>query len=1465
MEMEDTKSSAPESETKVSAWDSPIRRPNTPPLLESEALSPTDWPSLIPLDELKPTGETPKEEPKTETKDTPEQTSWDTSPRQRPETGITRPENVRKQSRTSEKPRGGKNTVRPENTTPAKAETKSESRPANKKFQKKQAKNGTPAKTNGKRGKGKAKQQKKQAAQADPPEEDSPKEESSEEEEKDQEREEKIQKEVSFIDNVQKYRATYVKGDEDAKKRLEKAGLTDLRTTKASASRNPHALGASVRAFLTAQALGLLYENGCRHVASLFGGDRDSGIAAFLNKGVPKEHQLKVSVLGHDVVPQDIIRRTNRSKQAKEPIDGYLLVNVYSFDGLPIEPKTLAPLLIRGPVAAIWHPFNGVMKRINETGGWIRLPDDMIQMHASKEDDSAVIHPALDWAHSPGTYNDPYVAFAWTLVRRICDLSLILFKESMATKTSVSHIPSDFKMVEIDMPDLSNGIKRVLYERLPIAAKVHWRHLPFLTSRRGVVDTRLKASLERWINYRNLGRYTLQQLQGLARQHIQSETRYKGLVELFPEQITNVIADTIHAALISHLERNSEKVAFNGSYGAAVEFNNSSLSELGKNQLDELNSTYDTLITVAKTGLIIIGGTVLIGMTVMSLTKLIEPRFRGFMFGGVPANLKDSLEGSVFSAWLLKGCSFVKSTLHEAPARHILLNIFPIAVVEELIKRGHWLLSLGIPLAEILAYSGRWVAESPYTSTLVKYSDVSLKAVIHGAKHVLFTVLPLPFGILTHVLHNVLIYAEQSGVPANVVSAGQVAMTAAAALPPAWKVVGITAGLVALGVTAFLVVRRLRAPSISEWEIFYEAYYDEGTSWTTRPPVSSELLHVEELLLNRNTVKYVTDAPIEDSPPAQHLKQVVKTPFIEIQYETESSIHLFAAFNCPMYAACSSPQNIWAVCQNRLNRASPLTTEEQEEAWSFMKNNRYPGFEFFSQSEIDELQSYDIHPLRRRFGDEQGMTLIAKWGESFKGTRKYARNSENARRMQDDPPDRNYRGFRKVQGIVKTREWLYRRNEDSTPAFRPRAIHNVDGGAAAWLGSAVTEAMDRFKAKYNVFADPQWIDTIDGQTWQFHACYGGASTDYELTYWKSRALQGPPGSVWITVAGDDSALIIISQTGKVIAIEADRSLYDGSQLEAPIVHENQVLKDLGVEETVLTDLCTLATAEWALSDRKGFIDIRYKTRVMRRLTGGPKTTFGNSVNTIFTEIHGAMAVIKGGCASPYDDYYRATSSLGFKMKVRVHDDPKLLTFLKGMWFPCALGPDVWTVLPSRVIKAGKSATNPETIFRSVLRDLPKEKRRRKAGELFLGAQAANYDSFLPVPVLRAFVEKYRPRADGFPFRLARGEDTFWKPTSARGLPMAAIHSRVNKLRHYTLEYPISHDLTRMAEQWETHPGGASLWNPHVDVEAAFELAAKHYGVSIGDLTTLEEQIAKAPQFFFICNPTVEKMMRADYG
>jgi hypothetical protein len=131
-----------------------------------------------------------------------------------------------------------------------------------------------------------------------------------------------------------------------------------------------------------------------------------------------------------------------------------------------------------------------------------------------------------------------------------------------------------------------------------------------------------------------------------------------------------------------------------------------------------------------------------------------------------------------------------------------------------------------------------------------------------------------------------------------------------------------------------------------------------------------------------------------------------------------------------------------------------------------------------------------------------------------------------------------------------------------------------------------------------------------------------------------------------------------------------------------------------------------------------------------RDTGGADTSLGNGICVAFPW----LATF---CRCQLPEELSPTriqvifGRLGLDLKVAAYDHPWQPTFLKGMWYFSHLHGFAWAPLPSRILKMGKSHSNPATLYK-----LPYTEACMQFGHDL----ALSYKGFGDVPFLKQLVE-----------------------------------------------------------------------------------------------------------------------------
>ena len=179
-----------------------------------------------------------------------------------------------------------------------------------------------------------------------------------------------------------------------------------------------------------------------------------------------------------------------------------------------------------------------------------------------------------------------------------------------------------------------------------------------------------------------------------------------------------------------------------------------------------------------------------------------------------------------------------------------------------------------------------------------------------------------------------------------------------------------------------------------------------------------------------------------------------------------------------------------------------------------------------------------------------------------------------------------------------------------------------------------------------------------------------------------------------------------------------------------------------------------------------------------------------------------------------EDYEKGFAYLGFKIKLQLVNNPLGVDFLKGAFYRTVSGRMVWSHLPSRLLKAGKSVKDVRLTQRR-----PGERNISlyTACERQVASVANSYKVFPQVPILQKFVSKFQ------------NDDPFCK-----------MH-------------------------WEAWRIQGSSDGVQLDAGYAYELIAYRYGVTVHDILELEQMVEQWELFSQIWHPLFDRFALVDYG
>jgi len=280
------------------------------------------------------------------------------------------------------------------------------------------------------------------------------------------------------------------------------------------------------------------------------------------------------------------------------------------------------------------------------------------------------------------------------------------------------------------------------------------------------------------------------------------------------------------------------------------------------------------------------------------------------------------------------------------------------------------------------------------------------------------------------------------------------------------------------------------------------------------------------------------------------------------------------------------------------------------------------------------------------------------------------------------------------------------KNNEMLLKDKERVIIACDPQLTAYYGAEASALNSLLKKRFSLeeFQSPSIrVGDIEGRF-----VWGSGTTPEDRGNWYDLSMAIPSNSFSITVCGDDVAAVV-NIDGLVFGVESDASNWDHSQVALEM--DGELVGSLMVQQHYYRQFgCTLAFCEALLGDGrlewspglKSKERIRINLGYHRRCSGLPDTTDGNTL--VMAHL---MSNILGETISTYDgsevrshikdSIETLGTEYGVKLKVKVHDDPRRMTFLKGFYVAARIGGKshtVWYPSPEILVKVGTSHENP---------------------------------------------------------------------------------------------------------------------------------------------------------------------------
>jgi len=1109
-------------------------------------------------------------------------------------------------------------------------------------------------------------------------------------------------------------------------------------------------------------------------------------------------------------------------------VDGFLLVDVYAVAHsggrlVPFTPDFILEIvekfeherdasstLPHPPALWVGHTFNGVYGTVQGEGAWYRSNDDTIY-YLSDSSSVPHIHSACDFLRSDGYEN----GVAWMPQNHVLDSAIVML-EVVDSPLVASRTPSPSRHRKVTLPvlDIRSNWALTMVKTSP-----RWLSSWVFRKKVVVIDSRITDALTKGAAGKLPSAYLWRQLNSEAASRLMNDPEFNLVEERWPGVLPTVVSNCAWYVFLRDPSDMSLQVVHH-TYGKKFRAQHAALKDIA----EPAEGVWDDQPLTRKAAVV---AKIAIGLgvgllatyylykykdalfpprqpeplplwkrlwqaffpsapqntaVVGSLLRAVVPQERGPWYTWNPFKRPEPVPLKWYERlWrttpapppsavnrlvegLRKFLEELGNAVGTASRAALTLMYQPIGlcllspVIEEVAKRSFPPLGHSIPWVEF----GLKMLTA-YKDGTLDSTTVGLGAATVGMHYMAWS-FPLTEGVLLHAAWNTSAVFAGFGRPpgSNVATLGAGSLAATAAL---WK------------------QKRDFWNGIQEsheWRDFREQFY--LTPWTFRN-VNCELPPGSYPIPTHSLMSFVP-AQVESHAkiPDQDSQMVISQKFRLPLQESLLGYFVYLPTNVPMYQPAKTDRNLWFVIQARLTCKPPMDPLLQEVAWDA----------WCVESSLDRLVPQhmkmswgNVSPAWRAHVYQDGTPFQ-------KG--KLRREKAYAATM--GLPGLTESCFSVAEVMVKTDEVLMKRGE-----MKPRAIVNVSPRAQLLLGPYVYEATQLLKAiwKPHHFDKPTlFLRNPKGELFPVYVTFGAGLLDEDLDLWLEEAMSRPAQeSVFIIVAGDDS-YVVHNVNGETRFYEGDASMYDQSQSFGPLKAEFYLLHRLGVPTRIIDGLFRVCQATYVI---KGRDDEQNKTKIKHthrpmRATGAIDTTFGNSVVM-------AMAWVAVLEYSP-DDLEAGFRRLGLDMKFRFHKDPMDGSFLKGAWYLYE-GKLTWGPLPSRILKMGKTTSNPLLLYRGCSFST--------ACAYFASDLASSFEPFLLTPCIRAFVATYKieGRKSMYPLKkLFEGLYSI-KPKGLKGRVVTDLESTC---RRYSIT---ERDISEMEELISTglhrfivHPGFEAL-------------------------------------------------------
>ncbi len=1123
---------------------------------------------------------------------------------------------------------------------------------------------------------------------------------------------------------------------------------------------NNHPAQAAERSIATARALGLIYQRGIRVVTGVYGNERDEKIVAYCN-GQVRNAPDKMEFIRYSpiVTTKDFTRRPTMITYADATVrsECLFLVDIYATDvniSTPWSPSSAARLLESlpnpyGGTRLVWvgRKFYGDAGVIANEGGWYRDEKNMIHYRSSRNDPEEYIHDPCDWMWTRSSASivvrGAPATLSWTVVKIIGTTHILEFVCSpyplVDSISGVPLYPFQNNLVSVRCPQSSSWA----YWLSPILSYIPSfirAQNPFLVPRlvyRPVYESARNECQARRYTPTNFSRVVTV----LSAAQSNNASGAKLFFELFPRfLITQELNSVAWGIMNSDIEerRYSNEVAHSMDAQAMAEVNDShariGVPPASVQSGRSFSSTAMLIVaTVVVTTVVTRPSIVLTGASFI-LRKVspsfIKPSFSAAMIVRVPYPTSLALPecygvvnqpNPVIRWWL----------------GHFLEGVVA-PLVEESIKRALMVVKLGwlFPVFEFFSTSAALqVADHPLDLVLMARVPALLI-------HLICNQLSFQNGLLLHAGWNLLL--------ARLFKILLVTITQDPRLQEFLSVTVVTGAyfktllcffaFCGTGVLYLAYRHIFRAMGHTQvWKLWRKTYYLAG--WEDRHvyddfrSFSVQFDPEEAYVPEQESGLPLTDQDVKaldgDTVGQSHLL-IARGKFPDLRLRGPTCFTLILPTCAPGFVPKPGAINLKVAIAYRLLRPPPIPPKDQMANWKVMAERFEDG-------------------LFLHLGDRETYTpnwedIVDEWVAHFEDTKKRKMYSKIVQELRTAP---NIFVVPEDTDVFVKHDEMLMQQKDGYYTLKPRIIANVNPKFQAAVGPYVYRCQLALGKLWT--ADSSSIRHVVGRkyiapTW-FHFMTGGGKTDREISLWMRNVLDRvyvPAGELGfcILVCGDDS-VVAYCMLDRVVFFEGDASMYDQSNSFGPLWFQYKIMQWQGLDgipNYLYKQSKNSYRVTTTLSDST-FYWLSRQDRAMRD-TGGSDTYYGNTVIMASSWWFVLRTLQYERWAEFESDPLLSTMSvfkqLGFDMKMKVFDDFRQVSFLKGLWYETAEG-IAWGPLPSRILKMGKSLKDPRGLY-----GVPDA---RKACEMFLADVSNSYATFLQVPFVRAFVCRYRRNLD----------------------------------------------------------------------------------------------------------------------